>query len=454
MSAGTAADPTAQRVDALLNRAARAFDGWSRAQLDARTRVLAHAAKIYERRSEEIAQQMARDMGKPVSQGLNEVQSCVAILSYYAEEAARILQPEVISRSEGSRAELRLQPTGIVLGIMPWNYPHYQLIRCIAPNLLLGNAVVFKHASICAGSAAIAEQIFLEAGAPEGLVHHTGFTHDEVFQAIAHPLVAGVSFTGGEEVGSAIARAAGASLKKVVLELGGSDPFIVFDGERAGELARLAASMRLSNAGQACVSPKRIIVRSDLLPEFVRTFSEAFLAARPGDPLDPETELGPLSSGAAAEELRSAVRSAQQQGAEVLGDVAPDDEDPRRFAPVVLLEPLRDLPVWHQELFGPVAIIVGAETVDEAIGLANDSPFGLGATAFADAEDAARRFATEIDAGMVSINRLKGGSPALPFGGVKRSGFGRELGVQGIREFANQKLVVIEEAAELPNAIA
>ncbi|MGW9021429.1 aldehyde dehydrogenase family protein [Leucobacter chromiiresistens] len=446
-SAGASAGASAgsSRVDEVLERASRAFVAWRGEPVAARAEMLARAAEVYERRAHEIARQMARDMGKPVSQGLAEVRSCAAILAHYAAEAACVLQPEAVALDDGGRAEVRLQPTGVVLGIMPWNYPHYQLVRCIAPNLLLGNAVVFKHAAVCAGSAAIAERIFAEAGAPEGLVAHSGFSHDEVFAAIAHPLVAGVSFTGGEAVGAEIARAAGASLTKVVLELGGSDPCIVFDSERCDELARLAAAMRLSNAGQTCVSPKRIIVRRDLLPGFVNTFSAEFLSARAGDPLLAETVLGPLSSAAAADELRGAVRAAQRGGAEVRGDLTRDDADPRRFAPVVLLEPLRDQPVWRRELFGPVAMIVGADSVDEAIALANDSPYGLGATAFADTEEAAQRFAAEIDAGMVAVNRVRGGSPALPFGGVKRSGFGRELGVQGVREFANQQVVVIDE---------
>ncbi|MEV8336819.1 aldehyde dehydrogenase family protein [Leucobacter sp. NPDC077196] len=430
-------------VDRVLALAAAASAPWSRQSIGARARVLAKAAELYEQRADEIARQMALDMGKPMTQGLAEVRSCIAILTYYAENAAELLGPELIAHEDGNLAEVRLQAVGVVLGIMPWNYPHYQLIRCIAPNLLLGNAVVFKHASICGGSAALVEELFSEAGAPDGLVHHSKFTHDEVFAAIAHPLVSGVSFTGGEQVGAAIAEAAGAALTKVVLELGGSDPFIVFDESRAAELARLAATMRLSNAGQTCVSPKRIIVRRDLIQQFADDFTAEFLAAQPGDPLDADTRLGPLANEAAAEELRGAVRSAQLQGAELRGSIERDDEDPRRFAPVVLLEPLRELAVWHQELFGPVAMIVGADSVDEAIELANDSPYGLGATAFADTPEAAERFATEIVAGMVSVNRLKGGSPALPFGGVKRSGFGRELGAQGLREFSNQKLVVV-----------
>ena len=429
-------------VENVLEPAHAAFTAWHRQSISTRAKVLTRAAELYEQRADAIAEQMALDMGKPIAQGLAEVRSCIAILSYYADNAPDLLAPDLIPHEDGNQAEVRLQAIGVVLGVMPWNYPHYQLIRCIAPNLLLGNAVVFKHASICGGSAALVETLFIDAGAPRGLVCNTGFTHDEVFAAIAHPLVSGVSFTGGEGAGAAIAKAAGAALTKVVLELGGSDPFIVFDASRTGELARLAATMRLSNAGQTCVSPKRIIVRRDLLEQFVEEFTSEFLSVHPANPLHAATRLGPLSNETAAEELRRAVRAAQQQGAEVRGSFERDDEDPRRFAPVVLLEPLRELPVWHEELFGPVAMIVGADTIDEAIELANDSPYGLGATVFVDTEEDAEKCATEIVAGMVSINRLKGGSPALPFGGVKRSGFGRELGAQGLREFSNQKVVV------------
>ena len=434
--------PRPSDAEAVIATAAAAAAEWRRTPRTERAAVLHRAAELYSERAEELARTMAGDMGKPVVQGRGEIANCVSILRYFAEHADALLQVETIEHAADRSARIELRPTGVVLGIMPWNYPHYQLIRLIAPSLLLGNGVLFKHARICAASARAVEEIFAEAGAPVGLVHDSRFDHAQTEAAIAHPAIAGVSFTGGDAAGAAIARAAGAAVKKVVLELGGNDPFIVFDASRADELAELAADTRLANAGQTCTSPKRIIVRSDLMPRFAERFAARFLAAAPGDPLREETALGPLATASAADELRAILRSAVERGIEVRGDRDELERTGREFSPQIIIDPPHDHAVWTQELFGPVAILVPAAEVEEAIALANDSVYGLGATVYAsDAADGAR-FTAELESGMVALNGPKGGNPAYPFGGVKRSGFGRELGALGIREFANQQLVV------------
>ncbi|SJN11609.1 Aldehyde dehydrogenase [Leucobacter sp. 7(1)] len=434
--------PTANLPEAVIRTAAEAAAVWRRTPVHDRTAVLLRAAQIYGTRSEDLARTMAQEMGKPISQGREEIRSCIRILEYTANEADALLRGDTIASEPGSSARVALLPTGVVLGIMPWNYPHYQLIRLIAPNLLLGNGVLFKHARLCGSSALAVAEIFAAAGAPAGLVADSQFTHAQTGSAISHPAITGVSFTGGDTAGAAIARAAGGAVKKVVLELGGNDPVIVFDESRVDELARTLATARLSNAGQTCVSPKRIIVRADIMPQFVTRFSAQFLAATPGDPLLEETVLGPLATAGAGQSLREILRSAVANGIDVRGDSAELERTGRNFSPQLIVNPPRNHAVWTEELFGPVAILHSAVDVSEAISLANDSVYGLGATVYTSNVVEGERFLAELECGMISLNGPKGGSPAFPFGGVKRSGFGRELGSLGIREFANQQLIV------------
>lgn len=432
-------------VDAVVTLTAGAAADWRRTPVAERVAVLRRAAGLYAERATELARTMAEEMGKPITQGRGEIDSCVRILEYTAREAVPLLAETTLDTEPGQTARVRMRPTGVVLGIMPWNYPHYQLIRLIAPNLLLGNGVLIKHARICTGSARAVADIFAAAGAPPGLVADSGFDHAQTAAAIDHPAITGVSFTGGDAAGAGIARRAGAAATKVVLELGGNDPFIVFDAARVDELAIAAADARLANGGQTCVSPKRIIVRADLMPRFAEQFSARFLAAVPGDPLEEHTVLGPLATPAGAAALREILQSAVTRGIEVRGDRSELTRSGPAFSPQIVFDPPRDHPVWTEELFGPVAVLCAAADVSEAIALANDSAYGLGATVYAERVDEADRFAAELECGMLALNGPKGGNPAFPFGGVKRSGFGRELGSLGIREFANQQLLVTHD---------
>ena len=433
-----------ESVDQVCERAGAAFATWRKSSVDERIQLLNAIADRYEEQAQAVAETIARDMGKPVTQGRGEATTCAAIFRYYATNAETLLEPQQVPEgpSSGVRGRVELHPTGVILAVMPWNFPHYQLARVIAPNLLLGNTVVFKHASICRASAEMVEQMVLDSGAPEGVVIHAPLSHAQVEEAVAHPAIAGVSFTGGDAAGAVIAQIAAKHLKKSVLELGGSDPFIAFDITDVEETAQVAARMRLANAGQTCTSPKRVIVDNSIFDRFVAAYREAFLTAAPADPLQDDTVMGPLSSEGAADELRGVLRDAMSDGVQLEGDIEQLTGEGREFSPMLIVEPDRTHEIWRTELFGPVTMIVGADSVDEAITIANDSPYGLGATVYTDSPEAGQRFVTEVETGMVSLNTPRGGNPAFPFGGVKRSGLGRELGKYGLEEFANLKLIV------------
>lgn len=430
------------RIDEVLDRAAQAQSQWKRELLSVRASVLKSLADLYNDHTDRLALEMANDMGKPISQGRQEIATCVAILNYYADNADSLLADTIIEHTLRKQVRVANKPIGVVLGIMPWNFPHYQVIRFVAPNLLLGNTVVLKHASICSRSAQSIERLVRDASSGADLLVNSNFSHDEALSAIADNHIAAVSFTGGNTVGAIVASAAGAAVKKSVLELGGNDPFIIWDESRFDELVQKVARQRLANAGQTCVSPKRVIVPQRLLQRFIDHSSPYFLSIRPGDPTDERTELGPLSSIDAANAVRGVLVKARSEGATVLGDANALKATGAEMSPFIVVNPPRDSVVWQQEIFGPVLVVASAKTTAEAIELANDSVFGLGATVYANSQDDLSRFEAELECGMLACNGPKGGDPSYPFGGVKQSGYGRELGAYGIREFANQQLYV------------
>jgi succinate-semialdehyde dehydrogenase / glutarate-semialdehyde dehydrogenase len=336
---------------------------------------------------------------------------------------------------------VRKSPIGPVLGIMPWNYPYYQVARFAAPNLMAGNTVVLKHAPQCPESALAMEQIFHDAGLPEDAYINIFATNEQIATMIADPRVAGVSVTGSERAGTAVAAEAGQHLKKVVLELGGSDPFIVLDTDDVDGIARKAVEARMSNAGQACTSSKRMIIMDSVYDQFLERFTSAMAEQVMGDPTDPETTYGPLSSEQAAQRLMDQINDAIDKGANVhLGGSRA--ERPGAFVQATVLSGVTpEMRAYHEELFGPAAVLYRVSSADEAVKVANDVPFGLGAAIFAKDEQLALALADEIDTGMVWINEPEGGGADLPFGGTKRSGVGRELGPLGIDEFVNKKLI-------------
>jgi succinate-semialdehyde dehydrogenase/glutarate-semialdehyde dehydrogenase len=423
-----------------LVRVHRTYRAWGRSTTAAeRCALLARVAELYEERVEDLARVIAVEMGKPLAEGREEVTLVAEIYRYYAENAPAFLRDEHLGNAAGGDAVVRKEPLGVLLGIMPWNYPYYQVARFAAPNLAAGNTILLKHAPQCPESALAMAQIFLDAGLPDGAYVNIFASNEQVADVIADPRVHGVSLTGSERAGAAVAEIAGRHLKKVVLELGGSDAFIVLDTDDLDATVQLAAAGRLYNAGQSCNAPKRFLVMDDIYDEFVARFSAAVAQARAGDPQDPATELGPLSSEAAAAVLHEQVATAVAQGAEVVaGDPVPNGAC---MTPVVLTGVDPSMDVYRQELFGPVSVVHRVFSDEEAVHVANDSPYGLGASVHSRDTRRALRVAEQLEVGMVYINGVDASAPELPFGGVKRSGFGRELGRYGIEEFVNRKLI-------------
>ncbi|WP_326837298.1 aldehyde dehydrogenase family protein [Amycolatopsis rhabdoformis] len=414
---------TDAQVQSGLSTADKLFADWRRVSVADRAAVLRRIAQAFAEHAEELAATMALEMGKSHAEGLEEAESCREIFAYYADEGPRLLADEPLPTPG---AVLQKRPIGTVLGIMPWNFPGYQVARFTAPNLVAGNAVVLKPAESVPRSALILERLITEAGAP---YVNLFATHTQIETVIADPRVQGVSFTGSERAGSAVGALAGRHLKKCVLELGGSDPFIVLDTDDVEALAELAWTTRLYNRGQACNSNKRIIVAAEHYDAFVAALAE--LAAQAGS-------TGPLASRAAAETVAALVDDAVARGATlhaggVLGPGA-------FYSPAVLTGVTDDMRAFHEELFGPVAVVYRVRSDQEAVDLANRSAYGLGAAVFSTDPARAARVADLLDAGMVNVNTPAATSAALPFGGVKRSGFGRELGPLGVTEFVNHRL--------------
>jgi len=423
---------TAADIEQALTDAASAQAGWARTSTVAeRAAAVSRVAELHTARREELAAIIVREMGKPLEDALGEVDFSAAIYQFYADRAEKFLADEPVDLLEGEgSAVIRRSPYGVLLGIMPWNFPYYQVARFAGPNLVVGNAVVLKHAPQCPESAAAIAQIMLDAGLPHGSYVNVYATNDQVAEMIADPRVAGVSLTGSERAGAAVAEIAGRNLKKVVLELGGSDPFLLLGTEDLDAVVESALAARLDNTGQACNAAKRFIVADHLYDSFVEKFTAGILAAA--------DDITPLSSLAAADNLRAQVARAVQQGANL---TSAGRNDGAYVAPGVLTDVSRGDDVYTQELFGPVAMVFRARSEDEAVRLANDTPYGLGSYLFTDDAEQAARVADRIEAGMVFVNGVLLDGAELPFGGIKRSGFGRELGRYGIEEFVNKKLI-------------
>ena len=428
-------------VENVLNRAQQAYLTWASADINARTKVLTLTAELYRQHKAELAELMTLEMGKPVTQARGEIDLAADIFEYYATEGPRLIADERLEIAGTGEALVRTAPFGPLVGIMPWNYPHYQAARFIAPNLLLGNTVILKHAANCPQQALRIEALIAEAGAPEGVYTNVFATSDQIARMISDPIIQGVSLTGSERAGIAVGELAGRHLKKCVLELGGSDPLIVLGDADLPKAVLAAASGRFGNAGQTCTSAKRIIVESAVWEEFLRGFVEAAKSWSNGDPISDETRLGPMASRAARDDLAAQVDDAVGKGATIhLGGAVPTG--PAAFYPAtVLTDVTPHMRAYHEELFGPVAVLHRVSSVDEAIRIANDTPFGLGAAVFTENQDTALNVAARLDVGMVGINGTVKSAPDLPFGGVKRSGIGRELGRFGLDEFANKKLI-------------
>jgi succinate-semialdehyde dehydrogenase / glutarate-semialdehyde dehydrogenase len=425
---------------AAIGRADSASRTWpSSSTVAERAALVRKAGELHSERRQNLAEIIVREMGKPIEQALMEVDFAGEIYGFYADKAEDLMADEPIELLGGEgTAVVRRSPFGVLLGIMPWNFPYYQVARFAGPNLVIGNTILLKHAPQCPESAEAMQQIFTDAGFPEGAYENIYAGNEQIEWLIADPRVHGVSVTGSERAGAAVAAAAGRNLKKVVLELGGSDPFILLGTEDLDSAAGAAAEARLDNTGQSCNAAKRFIVADDLYDGFVEKLSEKFAASKPGDPTAEGTEVGPLSSQNAAERLEDQVKRAIENGAEV---VVGGKRDGNFFEPTILtgIEPGDE--ASQEEFFGPVAQVYRVGSEDEAVDLANQTPFGLGSYLMTNDEEQAGRVADRIEAGMVYVNLVGADSPELPFGGFKRSGFGRELGRYGADEFVNKKLI-------------
>jgi succinate-semialdehyde dehydrogenase/glutarate-semialdehyde dehydrogenase len=426
-------------LDAAIGRAWETHREWSLSTTVAeRAALIQRVADLHVERRDALAEIAVREMGKPTEQALGEIDFCGDIYGYYAERAEQFLADEPIDLLAGEgEAVIRKSAMGPLIGIMPWNFPYYQVARFAGPNLIVGNTILLKPAPQCPESAEAIQSIYDDAGVPAGAYQTILASNEQIAEAIADPRVRGVSVTGSERAGSAVAEVAGRNLKKVVLEMGGSDPFILLATQDLDEAVEAATNARLDNTGQSCNAAKRFIVVDELYDDFLAKFTEKMESMEPGDPTE-DPAMGPLSSDTASERLQDQLDRAKAQGAQV---VLEGGRDGNFFRSTVLTGITPDHDAYREEFFGPVASVYRVGSEEEAIELANDTSFGLGSYVFTDDPDQGQRVANNLDTGMVFINGVLADGAELPFGGVKRSGFGRELGPYGMDEFVNKKLI-------------
>jgi len=435
---------TDAELDDALARSAAAFQAWRDRPIEERAAIVQRVGELFTERATDLGALITTEMGKRPAQAVGEAEFSGEIFGYYADHGAELLAPTPLPGHESAYVE-RL-PIGPILGIMPWNYPYYQVARFAAPNLIAGNTVLLKHAENCPTSALAIADIMREAGVPDGAYVNLFATHEQVATMIADDRVQGVSVTGSERAGRAVAEAAGRNLKKVVLELGGSDPYIILDSDDVAGAAKTAWVTRMENVGQACNSNKRIIVEDGVYDEFVSELTALAAKATPRQPGDDSPKsYSPMVSRVAAERLREQVQDAVDKGAtlHVGGELA--DDKSAYYSPAVLTGVTPEMRAYTEELFGPVAVVYQVSSDDEAVELANAVDYGLGGAVFSTDVERARRVAGRLEVGMANVNTPAGEGADLPFGGTKRSGFGRELGPLGIEEFLNKRLFYVEQ---------
>ena len=433
------------QLDEKLQRAADRFSSYRKVSFAERARLMLKAAAILENEKESFARMMTIEMGKTFRSAVDEALKCAWVCRYYAENAERYLADEIVETT-ASRSYISYQPLGPVLAVMPWNFPFWQVLRFAAPALMAGNVGLLKHASIVPQCALMIENLFHRAGFPEGAFQTLLVGSQKVDRILGDPRVMAATLTGSEGAGVEVGVGAAKRIKKVVLELGGSDPFIVMPSANFEAAVSTAVKARIFNNGQSCIAAKRFIVAEPIADKFEREFASRMEALKVGDPFDEKTELGPLSTADGVSDLDRDVQATIRAGARVLTGGKPLDCPGNFYAPTVLTNIPNGSPAHKEELFGPVASVFRAKDLDDAIGIANDCRFGLGASAWTNDPKERERFIRDLESGMVFINRMVASDPRLPFGGVKWSGHGRELGVHGIREFTNIKTVWIEEA--------
>jgi succinate-semialdehyde dehydrogenase/glutarate-semialdehyde dehydrogenase len=434
---------TDAEVEARVQRAADTFTTYRKVSFAERARMMIKAAEILETEKDALGRIMTLEMGKPLRAAVAEAAKCGTACRYYAENAERFLADEIVETS-AKRSFIRYLPIGPVLAVMPWNFPFWQVMRFAAPALMAGNVGLLKHASNVPQCALKIEEIFRRAGFPEGAFQTLLIGSQKVDDLLNDPRIVAATLTGSEQAGIQVGMGAAKRIKKVVLELGGSDPFIVMPSADLDAAVATAVEARIINNGQSCIAAKRFIVAESIADVFEKKFVSKMEALVVGDPFDDKTELGPLANGEAVTSLDADVRKTVDAGARVVTGGHPLKRPGNYYAPTVLTNIPRNSPAYCEEFFGPVASIFRAKNLDDAIRIANDSRFGLGASAWTQDDAERERFVNELEAGMVFINKMVASDPRVPFGGVKQSGYGRELGVHGIREFTNVKTVWIQ----------
>ncbi|WP_070158002.1 NAD-dependent succinate-semialdehyde dehydrogenase [Sphingobium phenoxybenzoativorans] len=437
----THAELDAAGIATKLDRAAAAFDHWRTVDVAERAALLDRIADAYEANKDRLARMATLEMGKTLKSAVAEVDKCIAAFRYYAKAGPAMLESSAIPLASGGSATVTWLPIGPVLAVMPWNFPYWQVVRFLAPALLVGNTGLLKHASNVQGCAALMEEMVLAAGGAEGLFQNLPIRSDAVAAIIADDRVAAVTLTGSEGAGKAVAEQAGRALKKVVLELGGSDPFIVMPSADLDKAAEQAVTARIQNSGQSCICAKRMIVHAAVYDAFLEKFSARMQAVKTGDPLDPATGMGPLSSAEQRDTVLGQLAEAEKAGAKLLFGGEPLPGPGAYLTPGILTDVPLDSPFMEEEIFGPVAMLFRAADIDEAIRIANAIPFGLGSSVWTQDEGEKARFVRDIAAGMTAVNQMLASAPEAPFGGIKRSGHGRELGPYGVHEFMNLKTV-------------
>ena len=430
-----------EELEARLAATAPTFALWRKASVSARAAVVAQASEILEHEKEAFGALMTLEMGKPLRAAIEEAQKCSGGCRHYAQHAQRYLAEDTVLEASGARERVLYKPLGAVLAVMPWNFPFWQAIRFAAPALVAGNVVLLKHAASVPQCALALEDLFRRAGAPAGVFQTLLVESDMVEAIIADPRVAAVTLTGGDRAGRAVAAAAGRHLKKCVLELGGSDPFIVLPSADLDRAVETAVRARIVNNGQSCIAAKRFFVSAEIAGPFTERFVAAMAALKVGDPTRSDTDVGPLATASVRADLAEQVRRSVEAGARVLTGGHAIDRPGFFYAPTVLGDVPPDAPAARDELFGPVAAVWAVANLDEAIGRANDSPFGLAAAVWTRERDEAERAVQELECGIVFVNGMVASDARYPFGGIKQSGFGRELGGFGLREFVNIKRV-------------
>jgi succinate-semialdehyde dehydrogenase / glutarate-semialdehyde dehydrogenase len=433
---------TEGEIESRIAAAVRAFETYRRSSFDERSAVLQDTADLLEEEVDSLARTITLEMGKPIGAARDEVRKCASGCRYYAENGARFVEEEII-QTGAACSSVRWQPLGVVLAIMPWNFPFWQVFRFAAPALLAGNVALLKHAANVPQCALAIEDIFRRAGAKPGVFQTLLIGSEKVGAIIADRRVQAVTLTGSDRAGSEVAAAAGRAIKKCVLELGGSDPFVVMPSADLEAALTTAVKARTQNSGQSCIAGKRFLVAEEIYDAFVRQFVERMRGLKMGDPLDQATEIGPLATPAIRDGVHEQVRTSVAAGGKILTGGEPPEGKGNFYPPTVLAEIPESAPAFREEVFGPVALLFRVADAAAAIKLANESEFGLGASVWTNDPEEQELFVSELECGMVFVNALVASDPRLPFGGIKRSGYGRELGSLGMREFMNAKTVVL-----------